>query len=218
MDNKELYEILQDYAESTRNDKDRAFKKLNEQPKQPSRAKSRSKSQIIFASMMCSVILALCIALPITFTTENAAEITYCAIEDLVYEDEVDIAIFQNQYNLNAMYPKREAVLIRSISSISDPNFKCALLGYFEFVEVMIDIDLTIVPKTHILQVYEKYFKLENSVQWEEYKIIYETVMNPKTGSYDMKIYFTDGSYDYFITAQSDGEIAPTNLLNILYN
>lgn len=218
MDNKELYEILQDYAESTRNDKDRAFKKLNEQPKQPSRAKNRSKSQIAFASMMCSVILALCIALPITFTTENAAEITYCAIEDLIYENEEDISVFQNQYNINAMYPKREAVLIKSISSISDSNFKGVLLGYFEFEETVIDIELAIVPKTYMLQIYESYFEFENSAQWGEYKIIYKTVMNPKTGSYDMKIYFTDGQYDYFITAQSDGEIAPTNLLNILYN
>lgn len=216
MDNKELYEILQDYAVSTRNDKEIVFKKLNRSQKRVKQ--NRHKPQYIFAGLMCTIVLVLSIALPIALvdTTQNNNQTTYCSTDDLIFNSEESLDILINDYKINAKYPSYEAVMISSISAQNSSAFKGALLGYLIFDDTMLDIDLAIVPKTHILQIYEDYFIMQNTIAWDEYEVKF-SVEKTTDFEYKLQIYFTDDKYDYFVTSKSDIEIEPHILLNLLY-
>lgn len=226
MDDKELYEILQKYSKDIKSEKESAFKKLNEQHKvvvKPSR--KRFKPQYAFAIAMCMIVIVLCIALPITLT-ENSQEVvapTYCTSGEIIYNQENNLTVLIDKYHIDAYYPtyviSAEEMSICSIQSNVDASLHGALIGYVvEENDEVTSIEVVIVPKTHILQTYEDYFSLQNQLKWKDYDIKYFKEYNEETLMNDMKIYFADGKYDYFITVESDEEMDTSDLLNLLYN
>ena len=218
MDNKELDEVLQRYAESTRNDKDVAFKKLNEMPKEDYRPKKILKPRYIFASAICAIVIVLCIVLPITLTTDETPHDNgprYCQSIDIVYNQENSLSgLIEGAYCPTNVI---DGMSIMSITSSTDSTLHGARLSFYIFEEVIVDINFAIVPKTHILQTYENYFNLPNQEQWEEYIIKFNKSFNAEIETYDMCIYFADSKYDYFISASSDEELGASELLNMLY-
>lgn len=221
MDNKELDEILQRYAESTRNDKDVAFKKLNEKPIEEKRSNKRLKPRYIFATAICAIIIVLCIILPITLKDDSPQNSgpRYCLSIDIVYNQENSFSDLTEKCGSGAFYPTcvAEEVLFESISSLSDSSLHGAYIGYIIEDDIIIFADVNIIPKTHILEKYEEYFTLPDQEQWKSYSLKVKKAFNEETQLYDMQIYFADAEYDYFIFASSEEEMAAEQLLNILY-
>lgn len=228
MDDKELNEILNKYAESEKGNMEVAFAKLNAKPKEERRARKRMKPRYIFATaMMCAIVLVLCITLPITLTgnsdpdssnfTPQPVEPTYFDEIDLDYTVEDSLSFLKNAYGIDAKFPNREAETIKSISSSKDSEMKGALLDYLICEDYEVDIRLHIIPKMYIINIFESYFTLMNEVSWGEYTVKYSKVVDDKSDETEMKAYFTDGKYDYFITADIDSDIGASELLDILY-
>ncbi|MDE6060093.1 MAG: hypothetical protein K2G31_01280, partial [Clostridia bacterium] len=111
MDNKELDEILQNYAKSTQMDKDIAFKKLNEKPQPEKRPKKRFKPQYVFYIAVCVIAVVLCTVLPLTLTNDSAqtneAPI-YCGSGGVDYHLEDDFSALRTKYCIDAFYPNKE--------------------------------------------------------------------------------------------------------------
>ncbi len=228
MEDKELYEILQKYAEETRGDKDEELKKLHEKQREQeevrnTKTKKRFKPQYIFATALCIIAIVLCIALPITLTgNPQDAKSTYCNSGDLSYNNEGSIDALVNKYHIYADYPTyttdKDSMAVLSISSYSDSGLHGAFLSYVIEEDALMFIDLAIVPKTHILQPYEDYFAMPNKSNWNEQEIRFINKLNEETQMFCMQIYFTEGKYDYFVKIESDCEIDAVDMLNLLYS
>lgn len=225
MDDKELYEILQKYADDVKVEKESALKKLNEKTQEEVKHfRKRFKPQYAFAVAMCMIVIVLCIALPITLTdnSQNVTEPTYCESNDITYRLEDNLSDIISKYHMEAYYPSfvtnSENMVIYSILSTKDASLHGIQIGYvIEEDDEMTFIDIAIVPKTHILQIYENYFSLQDKLKWNGYDVIFFKEFDEETLMYDTQIYFTDGKYDYFIDVESDEEIDTPDLLNILY-
>lgn len=221
MDDKELYEILKKYAEDTKCEKESAFEKLREESQEEvRRPRKRFKPRYVFAAAICVIVIVLCIALPITLIDkpQDAIEPTYCESIDIEYRMEDSLSVVVNNYHINALFPSNDADSVVSISSKIDSSLHGVQLGYVIEKNGMIFIELTIIPKTHILRSYENYISLQNELKWEIYNIKFSKEYDEETLMNNMKIYFNDGKYDYFIAVESDEEIEPTNILDILYS
>ena len=226
MEDKELYEILQKYADDTRGNKDTAFKKLNQKSQEEVKlSRKRFKPQYIFAMAVCVIAIVLSIALPITLKDkpQGVAEPIYCTVTEIEYRVEDSISTIIDKYNINAYYPTyvidADSMAILSIISNKEDSLHGVRISYVLEEEQLIFIDLTIIPKTHILRQYEKYPSLQEQQKWQEYDIRFFVEYNSRRKMYDMKIYFTDNNgYDYFVDVESDEEIEATDILNILYN
>lgn len=108
MDNKELYEILQEYADDVKAEKESAFKKLNEQPKEDvKQSRKRFKPQYAFAIAMCMVVVVLCIALPIALTDKphGYVEPTYCSSGEIIFGFEGNSLADIEKHHIDAYYP-----------------------------------------------------------------------------------------------------------------
>ena len=223
MDDKELNEILQEYAKSTQLDKDIAFKKLNEKPQPEKRTKKRFKPQYVLSIVaVCVIAVVLCTVLPLTLTNDSPQNIgpTYCVNEDIDFREEENISDLINKYNINAIYPdaEYEGTTYSSLISKTDSNFAGAKIVYIIDEEALIFIDFVIIPKNYILEDYEHYFDLEDEQKWRGYDLKYSKEDCDDMLFYGMQIYFTDGKYDYFLDVNSDGNLGATELLNMIYD
>ncbi len=228
MDDKELYETLEKYAESTRSDKSVAFKKLNEKPKgEVGRSRRRFKPQYLFAAAACMVVVVLCITLPLTLTDKSTdkpqgEEPTYCSDGELALNQEESIDVLKNVYGIYAFYPTLDPIsnylAVCSISSYSDSTLHGALLGYSILGDIFTFIDVAIIPKTHTVQIYEDYFKLTNVQQWRGFELKYQEELNADTELYDIKIYFSDEKYDYFVAVNNEVPTDAAAIMDILYS
>jgi len=227
MDDKELYETLEKYAESTRSDKSVAFKKLNEKPQEEvRRSQKRFKLQYLFAAAACMAVIVLCITLPLTLTDKSTdapqgEEPTYCNGGELAFNMEESIDVLKEVYGIYAFYPTLELdsdnMAVNSISSYNDSTLHGALLGYCILEDVFTFIDVAIIPKTHVVQIYEDYFELTNVQQWRGFELKYEVELNADTELYDMKIYFSDEKYDYFVSVNNEVPTDAAAIMDILY-
>ncbi len=220
MDDKKLYELLQKYAESTRNDRQVAFKKLNASPKEAERpTQKKFKPIYAFAIAMSLVVIVLCITLPLTLTgkQDNIVSPRYCQSADIGYNQETSIDVLKEQYGIVAIYPNYTASSVVSIFSYTDSNLRGALLGYVKEDDFILFVDLAIVPKNYILDIYENYFTFPDVQQWEDLALKYQQSLNSDTMFYDMKIYFADSKYDYFVSASSEQDLDVTYIMDILY-
>lgn len=230
MDDKELYDILKESGDDIKREKDTALKKLNEMPQEEvKRSKLSVKPQIWYILSACLIALVLCIALPIsltstTFSTNNEQNVepTYTYPGDVMYNLEDGISTLKDKYGINALFPtfKTEDPGFMScmfLSSRKDDTLKGATLGYVIDDDKYLDISLTIIPKTHIVDTYKVYFELPNEQQWREFNIKYGQSQNDVTAFYDTKIYYADSKYDYFVKVESDVMISVVDLLDMLY-
>lgn len=228
MEDKELYEILQDYADATRGDKEEDLKKLHEKQREQEEVKNtkttkRFKPQYIFAATVCVIVIVLCISLPIALT-DNPQEVnsTYCTSDVISLNNEGSIDVLVNKYHIYANYPTYtttpDCMAVCSISSYIDSRLHGAFLGYVIEDDNLIFIEIAIVPKTHILQTYEKYFSLPNKSNWNGREIRFIKKLNKDTQMFDIQVYFEDDTYDYFVKVESEFEEDVFDILNLLYS
>ena len=225
MDNKELDEILQEYARSTQMDKEIAFKKLNEKPQPEKRPKKHFKPQYVLSIVSVFVIaVVLCTVLPLTLTNNDDSPQnngpTFCVNKDIDYRKVDDIFVLKNEYNIDAYYPNNEfgGTTYSSLTLKTDSSFAGARIEYSIFDENLIFIELVIIPKNYILEDYEHYFDLEDEQKWRGYNLKYSKEDCNDMLFYGMQIYFTDGKYDYFLDVNSDGNLGAAELLNMIYD
>lgn len=226
MDDKELYDMLYSYAESTRTDMDIAFAKLykiqdEEIRKAKLRAKRRRILKPIFAvvSFICIVGIVLGITLPITLNNnpQTGNQTFYCNNEDIVYELNSDLNYIISTYSFNAKIPQIENANVDLIGSNTYSDFHGAQISYNISEGISVFVKLIILPKQYILDIYNDYFTMQSESQWGDYQIRSSNSINEDTFISTLKLYFTDGKYDYFIDAESIGELTPTALLDLLY-
>lgn len=217
MTDKELDEILQKYAESTRNSKEVAFKKLNEKPVPERKHTKKFKPQHIFAVAVCVVVLVLTITLPLTLVNKSSGNsLTYFDNSELTYKGVENVSILKNEYNINAYYPMSKEISADLISSKNN-ILRGATINYVFTGNYLTLIELSIIPNNCRIKTYEKFFELNSKQQWKEYEIRSYKEYNEKNRTYDYKVYFTDGTYDYFVTGNTTSDIDATELLDILY-
>lgn len=228
MEDKELYEILQDYADATRGDKDEDLKKLHEKQREQeaverTKSKKRFKPQYVFAVAMCMIVIGLCISLPIALTDNTQKPIPgYCSTGEIALNNEGSIDVLVNKYHIYADYPTYttdpDCMAVCSLSSYSDCSLHGAFLGYVIEDDNLIMIEVTIIPKPHILYTYEKYFALPNKSDWNGREIRFINKPNKDTKMYDIQVYFEDDNYDYFVKAECLFEEDVFDILNLLYS
>lgn len=71
MNDKEFDEIMHKYVESTKLDKDIAFKKLKNNSESIKKTRMKYNPKIAFAAMLCTIIVVLSITLPLTLIKDN---------------------------------------------------------------------------------------------------------------------------------------------------
>ena len=71
MNDKEFDEIMHKYVESTKLDKDIAFKKLKNNSERKKKTRMKYNPKIAFAAMLCTIIVVLSITLPLTLIKDN---------------------------------------------------------------------------------------------------------------------------------------------------
>lgn len=223
MNDKELYDILYKYAEATKTDKDTAFKKLDMQPKPQKNAKVHSKAfkpLIAFAVAMSIVAIVLCVTLPLTLPNKEAPNDPapiYCESGDIGYNQEQDIQYLKEHFGIDANYPTLAPDAVLSMFSETYENLHGASLEYVLEDDMILFVDLTIVPKSFILQIYEHYFNLPDKEQWGDITLNYQRTLNKDSELYEMEVYYTDNNYDYFVAVTCDIAITPSSLMDILY-
>ena len=171
MNDREFNEIMQKYVQSTRPNKDIALKKLNQMPESNNRPRKRIKPQFICAAVMCSIILVLCIALPVTLIDNSPARSVYYGIDDTSLNMVESIDVLKNEFRVDAKYPNVNADVVYSVSSNKSNLIIGALLEFWVFDVKVFNAEFVVVPKSYILEKYENYFDSSVSQQWDEYII-----------------------------------------------
>ncbi len=217
MNDREFDEIMHKYVESTKLDKDIAFKKLNNNQESIKKTQIKYKSRIAFAAMICTIIIVLSISLPITLINDNKDISKYYSSEDITFSIVANENVLINEYNIRAYFPKVRADVAYTISSNSDGFLNGAALEYFVYDDIVFNAKFIAISKYCILQNYDKYFDYSNVDKWNNFNIQYLTLHNINTFYYNINIYFTDGSYNYFLTVESEEDLQPNEILDFLY-
>lgn len=226
MDDKELYDVLKQYAEDTKGEKEDAFKKLKKQSQEDVKhPKMRVKPRFVFAFAMCLIVVVLGITLPLTLKGDKQITNPHFASNfELINYDVESIFEFKDKYGMDAYYPTFEAedpdcIGFDFTTLLNDSTVKMAGMTYIITDENYIEISAKITQNIneHVFLEYSDYLGLTNLEVWREFNIKHEQSFNERTMFYELKIYFTDGTYEYFFTVQSDVDLSPTAVLDMLY-
>ncbi len=238
MDDRELDNILKNYAESTRNDKDVALKRLKRQPKTDRAIFKRIHLRNAFAMAMCVACIVLCVVLPIalsnTQTEGPEVEMSYCDDEDFYISKEGHTPqILDEKYKMYAHYPNPmhpdfvnniyyEVVSLRP--KHFNENWIGATIGFGgyvlqdgDFCTFSVDVELTILTKPLCFWDHRNYAKMSNIEQWKGYEVRYEKGRTQGLGLYELRIYFTDDKYGYFVKAESTEDMSVIEFLDQYY-
>ena len=85
MNDREFDEIMHKYVESTKLDKDIAFKKLKNNSDSIKKTQIKYKPKIAFAAMLCTIIVVLSITLPLTLIKDYQDITKYYGSDDISY-------------------------------------------------------------------------------------------------------------------------------------
>ncbi len=217
MNDREFDEIMHKYVESTTLDKDIAFKKLNNNKKSIKKTQIKYKSKIAFAAMICTIIIVLSISLPITLIKDNKDISKYYSSDDITFSIVENENVLINEYNVKAYLPKAKADGVYAISSNSDGILNGAVLHFYVFDIKVFNVEFIAISKNCILQNYDKYFDYTLVQKWNDFELKYFYKFNDNTLFYNVNIYFTDGSYNYFLTVESEEDLQPNEILDFLY-
>lgn len=234
MDDKELYDILNGYAESTKNDKVVAFSKFNRQPKPARKVRKIDSPHIAFVSAMCVVCLILCIILPLNMP-QNPEKIDpgFCSDGEYILNAEgQNTQVLDDKFNLFAHYPNptfptsMPDKYFEVLSVRSSNNREVVIGAYIGYgcldmnesgSDFFIDINVTILSKPHCYPKHKNFGKLPNVQQWQDYQIRYAIKFNDLLQQYETSVYFADGAYNYFIDASCSEEMDIIDFLNQYY-
>lgn len=205
------------YVESTKLDKDIAFKKLKNNSESIKKTQIKYKPKIAFAAMLCTIIVVLSITLPLTLIKDYEDITKYYGSDDIFYCDVEDENVLINDYGIKAYFPKVKADIVNIISSSSDGILNGAVLEYFVYDKIVFNAEFVTISKNCILQKYDSYFNHTNLQKWKNFELKYMSLYNINTFFYNISIHFTDGSYNYFLTVESEEDLQPNEILDFLY-
>ncbi|MCI8733042.1 MAG: hypothetical protein HFE29_01750 [Clostridia bacterium] len=217
MNDREFDEIMHKYVESTKLDKDIAFKKLKNNSDSIKKTQIKYKPKIAFAAMLCTIIVVLSITLPLTLIKDYQDITKYYGSDDISYSIVEDENVLINEYRIRANFPKVKADTVNIISSNSDGVLNGAALEYFVYDEIIFNAEFIAISKNCILQNYDKYFDYTLVQKWNDFELKYFYKFNDNTLFYNVNIYFTDGAYNYFLTVESEEDLQPNEILDFLY-
>lgn len=217
MNDKEFDEIMHKYVESTKLDKNIAFKKLRNNSESIKKTRIKYRPKIAFAAMLCTIIVVLCITLPLTLIKDYEDITKYYGSDDISYSSVEDENVLIYEYGIKAYFPKVKADIVNIISSNSDGFLNGAALEYFVYDDIVFNAKFISISKNCILQNYDKYFDYSNVIKWNDIELKFFIKYNHNTLYYNINIYFTDGSYNYFLTVESEENLQPNEILDFLY-
>lgn len=217
MNDREFDEIMHKYVESTKVDKDIAFKKLKNNSESIKKTRIKYKPKIAFAAMLCTIIVVLCITLPLTLIKDYEDITKYYGSDDISYSSVEDEDVLINEYGIKAYFPTVKADIVNIISSNSDGFLNGAALEYFVYDDIVFNAKFISISKNCIIQNYDKYLDYSNVIKWNDIELKYFIKYSHNTLYYNINIYFTDGSYNYFLTVESEEDLQPNEILDFLY-
>lgn len=141
----------------------------------------------------------------------------YYGSDDIFYCDVEDENVLINDYGIKAYFPKVKADIVNIISSSSDGILNGAVLEYFVYDKIVFNAEFVTISKNCILQKYDSYFNHTNLQKWKNFELKYMSLYNINTFFYNISIHFTDGSYNYFLTVESEEDLQPNEILDFLY-
>lgn len=234
MDDKELYDILNRYAESTKNDKELALSKFKRQQKPARKVHKIDGPRVSFASAMCVVCLILCIVLPLNMP-QNPQKVdpSFCSDGSYIVNSEgQNTQVLDDKFHIFAHYPNPtfptivpdkyfEVFTVRLSNNREEPIGAYIGYGCLDMDEggsdFFIDINVTILSKPHCYPKHKNFDKLPNTQQWQDYQIRYAIKFNDQLQQYETSVYFADGAYNYFIDASSSEQKDVIDFLNQYY-
>jgi len=217
MNDKEFDEIMHKYVESTKLDKDIAFKKLKNNSESIKKTRMKYKPKIAFAAMLCTIIVVLSITLPLTLIKDNQNVAKYYSSEDITFNIVENENVLVNEYDIKMYFPRVKADVVYTILSNSDGILNGALLQYYIYNIKVLNVEFMALSKNCILQKYDSYFNHTDVQKWNNFELKYISLYNTNTFYYNINIYFTDGSYNYFLTVESEEDLQPKEILDFLY-
>lgn len=217
MNDKEFDEIMHKYVESTKLDKDIAFKKLKYNSESIKKTRMKYKPKIAFAAMLCTIIVVLSITLPLTLIKDNQNVAKYYSSEDITFNIVENENVLVNEYDIKMYFPRVKADVVYTILSNSDGILNGALLQYYIYNIKVLNVEFMALSKNCILQKYDSYFNHTDVQKWNNFELKYISLYNTNTFYYNINIYFTDGSYNYFLTVESEEDLQPKEILDFLY-
>lgn len=217
MNDKEFDEIMHKYVESTKLDKDIAFKKLKNNSESIKKTRMKYNPKIAFAAMLCTIIVVLSITLPLTLIKDNQNVAKYYSSEDITFNIVENENVLVNEYDIKMYFPRVKADVVYTILSNSDGILNGALLQYYIYNIKVLNVEFMALSKNCILQKYDSYFNHTDVQKWNNFELKYISLYNTNTFYYNINIYFTDGSYNYFLTVESEEDLQPKEILDFLY-
>ncbi len=217
MNDKEFDEIMHKYVESTKLDKDIAFKKLKNNSESIKKTRMKYNPKIAFAAMLCTIIVVLSITLPLTLIKDNQNVAKYYSSEDITFNIVENENVLVNEYEIKMYFPRVKADVVYTILSNSDGILNGALLQYYIYNIKVLNVEFMALSKSCILQKYDSYFNHTDVQKWNNFELKYISLYNTNTFYYNINIYFTDGSYNYFLTVESEEDLQPNEILDFLY-
>ncbi len=221
MDDKLFDEIMEDYVDATRLDKEVAFKKLNERSGQAAKVKP-AKLSTVWISALVSLIVVLSIAVPTAIMYSSTGivkeSVHYCADSDIAYDYVGDNLSVLNDFGFDIKMPIIECEEIGVLSTISynyDMVIGMQISLLFDLKELDY-IEISAVKKNYIYDRYLGYPKFSDSIQWDGKNVLYFR-LQPTSVTQTLRMYFREGDYDYYFDVVAFAEFEIEDILNKIF-
>lgn len=231
MDDRKLNETLNEYVSSTENSREKILGGVRLE-KRAQKNKTFRTPLIAFASVVCSILLVICIAFPIAFVNNNLPgsgdgdSTLYHGVGEKEYYNEKVQSLdeFSTVYGFNALIPTRTEAegnfwySFKYYYSKKDEEAKYAQIHYYVYDETVIDICLYVLPKNVARPA--TFFNpiiLNGTTTWRDYTVAYYEQYDDGNGWLDTFALFEDGDYYYYISTHIDPPFTVTEMLDWLY-
>lgn len=231
MDDRKLNETLNEYVSSTENSREKILGGVRLE-KRAQKNKTFRTPLIAFASVVCSILLVICIAFPIAFVNNNLpgsgdgdSTLYHGVGEKEYYSEKVQsLDEFSTVYGFNALIPTRTETegdfghSFKYYYSKKDKEAKYAEIHYCIYDETVIDICLYVLPKNVARPA--TFFNpiiLNSTTTWRDYTVAYYEQYDDVNCWLDTFALFEDGDYYYYISTHIDPPFTVTEMLDWLY-
>lgn len=231
MDDRKLKETLNEYVSSTENSREKILGGVRLE-KRAQKNKTFRTPLIAFASVVCSILLVICIAVPIAFVNNNLPgsgdgdSTLYHGVGEKEYisESVQSLDEFSTKYGITAFIPTRTEAegdfwySFKYYYSKKDKEAKYAEIHYYVYDKTVIDICLYVLPKNVARPA--TFFNptiLNSTTTWRDYTVAYYEQYDDGNGWLDTFALFEDDDYYYYISTHIDPPFTVTEMLDWLY-
>lgn len=219
MEDRELQKILRDYAELPADDetKQKDLRLFNSREVPPPKKHrefqfNNFKTWIACGAVACVLIICLVVALPILYKEKDVTEQPPAYFDrEQIYSYDINSFVNYEEavraYTLDILYPKileQETVQMATDIYLKLDNHSMfgGKIGIGLYDDIFDLIDVVFVNTDKELVNLEMVFKVCNSeTDWHNREIFYGVVYNEQTFQYEYYFKFSEGDFNYFITA-----------------